>query len=128
MKLPIVIKAPQKPADTLWQPRRWAACSERVAATHSTGPRGRLVRGPRDGDRRGGLHAGAAAAAARRGAGWPGFGDEAVRRVLGRRSPAAVVWLASRAISYMDESGLPRGRRSRFQDARSTHRRLIRSS
>jgi hypothetical protein len=34
-------------------------------------------------------------------------GDEAVRRVLGQASPEALAWLASRAISYMDESGFP---------------------
>lgn len=34
-------------------------------------------------------------------------GDEAVRQALGRASPEAVVWLASRAISYMDENGFP---------------------
>jgi len=39
--------------------------------------------------------------------GGPRHGDEAVRAVLGEASPQAVVWLASRAISYMDESGFP---------------------
>lgn len=39
--------------------------------------------------------------------GGPSYGDEAVRAVLGEASPQAVVWLASRAISYMDESGFP---------------------
>ena len=34
-------------------------------------------------------------------------GDEAVRAVLGEVSPAALVWLASRTISYLDESGFP---------------------
>jgi hypothetical protein len=34
-------------------------------------------------------------------------GDEAVRRVLAAADPEAVVWLASRAISYMDEQGFP---------------------
>jgi hypothetical protein len=34
-------------------------------------------------------------------------GDEAVREALSQASPAAVVWLVSRAISYMDESGFP---------------------
>src|SRR4029450_10736074 len=37
----------------------------------------------------------------------PEAGDEAVRAVLSSASPAAVLWLASRAISYMDESGFP---------------------
>jgi hypothetical protein len=36
-------------------------------------------------------------------------GDEAVRTALGEASPEAVVWLASRAISYMDENGYPEG-------------------
>jgi hypothetical protein len=34
-------------------------------------------------------------------------GDEAVRRALAQASPAAVVWLTSRAISFLDESGFP---------------------
>ena len=39
--------------------------------------------------------------------GGPHYGDEAVRRVLAESSQPALVWLASRAISYMDESGFP---------------------
>jgi hypothetical protein len=39
--------------------------------------------------------------------GGPQQGDEAVRRVLAESSQPALVWLASRAISYMDESGFP---------------------
>jgi hypothetical protein len=35
------------------------------------------------------------------------YGDEAVRAALGQASEPALVWLASRAISYMDESGFP---------------------
>jgi hypothetical protein len=34
-------------------------------------------------------------------------GDDAVRRVLSEAEPDALVWLASRAISYMDEQGFP---------------------
>ena len=34
-------------------------------------------------------------------------GDEAVRIVLAEASPEALVWIASRAISYMDENGYP---------------------
>jgi hypothetical protein len=34
-------------------------------------------------------------------------GDDAVRRVLETVSPAALAWIASRAISYMDENGYP---------------------
>jgi hypothetical protein len=34
-------------------------------------------------------------------------GDEAVRAALAQASPEALVWLASRAISYMDENGFP---------------------
>ena len=37
--------------------------------------------------------------------GSPQHGDEAVRTVLTEASHAALVWFASRAISYMDESG-----------------------
>lgn len=39
--------------------------------------------------------------------GSPQQGDEAVRQVLGLASTPALAWLASRAISYMDESGFP---------------------
>jgi hypothetical protein len=39
--------------------------------------------------------------------GGPHYGDEAVRLALGGASTPAVVWLASRAISYMDEHGFP---------------------
>jgi hypothetical protein len=34
-------------------------------------------------------------------------GDDAVRRALEQAEPEAVVWLASRVISYMDEQGYP---------------------
>ena len=34
-------------------------------------------------------------------------GDAAVRRALEQAEPEAVIWLASRAISYMDEHGFP---------------------
>jgi hypothetical protein len=39
--------------------------------------------------------------------GSPHHGDEAVRDALTEASAPAVVWLASRAISYMDENGFP---------------------
>jgi hypothetical protein len=34
-------------------------------------------------------------------------GDEAVRAALEQADPAAVIWLTSRVISYMDEQGYP---------------------
>ena len=34
-------------------------------------------------------------------------GDDAVRDALERAEPEAVIWLASRAISFMDEQGYP---------------------
>lgn len=37
--------------------------------------------------------------------GGPTFGDDAVRAVLEQASPGALVWITSRAISYMDEVG-----------------------
>jgi hypothetical protein len=37
----------------------------------------------------------------------PEAGDDAVRLVLAESDPEAVVWLLSRAISYMDEQGFP---------------------
>lgn len=39
--------------------------------------------------------------------GGPNGGDEAVRRVLEQAQPEHVVWIASRAISYLDETGYP---------------------
>ena len=36
-----------------------------------------------------------------------GHGDDAVRRALEGASPLALAWMASRAISYMDENGFP---------------------
>ena len=36
-----------------------------------------------------------------------GAGDEAVRGVLAQADPEAVVWLLSRAVSFMDEQGFP---------------------
>ncbi len=39
--------------------------------------------------------------------GAPEHGDEAVRAALTEANPEAVVWLASRAVSYMDETGFP---------------------
>ena len=36
-----------------------------------------------------------------------GAGDDAVRAALAQADPEAVIWLASRAISYMDEQGYP---------------------
>ena len=39
--------------------------------------------------------------------GGPRYGDDAVRVVLGEVSQPALLWIASRAISYMDESGYP---------------------
>jgi hypothetical protein len=39
--------------------------------------------------------------------GGPTEGDEGVRAALEQADTAAVIWLASRAISYMDENGFP---------------------
>jgi hypothetical protein len=39
--------------------------------------------------------------------GGPEFGDAAVREALQEVDPGAVAWIASRAISYMDENGYP---------------------
>ena len=39
--------------------------------------------------------------------GGPQGGDDAVRAALAAASPEAVLWLASRTISYMDETGFP---------------------
>ena len=48
--------------------------------------------------------------------GGPYSGDEAVRRILGESSQPALIWLASRAISYMDESGFPESVEPWFRD------------
>lgn len=47
--------------------------------------------------------------------GGPQAGDEAVRRVLEQATPESVRWLASRALSYMDESGYPEAVEPWFQ-------------
>ena len=39
--------------------------------------------------------------------GGPQHGDEAVREALRQADPDSVIWIASRAISYLDESGFP---------------------
>lgn len=39
--------------------------------------------------------------------GGPVHGDEAVRTALLQADPEALVWFASRAVSYMDENGFP---------------------
>ena len=48
--------------------------------------------------------------------GGPEGGDEAVRAVLATASPEAVLWHASRAISYMDEPGFPEAVEPWFRD------------
>jgi len=53
--------------------------------------------------------------------GGPRFGDDAVRRVLEDASPEAVRWLASRAVSYMDESGYPEAVEPWFQHLLDPH-------
>ena len=50
--------------------------------------------------------------------GGPQGGDEAVRRVLEGASPEVVVWLASRTLSYLDESGFPEAVEPWFPDPR----------
>jgi hypothetical protein len=53
--------------------------------------------------------------------GGPRHGDEAVRRVLEQASPEAVLWLASRAVSYMDETGYPEAVEPWSQDLLDPH-------
>jgi hypothetical protein len=50
--------------------------------------------------------------------GGPEPGDAAVRRVLEDASPEVVIWLASRTISYLDETGFPEAVEPWFPDAR----------
>jgi len=53
--------------------------------------------------------------------GGPRYGDEEVRRVLEQASPESVLWLASRAISYMDETGYPEAVEPWFQSLLDPH-------
>ncbi len=48
--------------------------------------------------------------------GGPQAGDEAVRAVLKEADPRALLWIASRAISYMDENGFPEAVEPWFDD------------
>jgi hypothetical protein len=50
--------------------------------------------------------------------GGPQHGDAAVRRVLEGASPEVVVWLASRTLSYLDETGFPEAVEPWFPDPR----------
>lgn len=50
--------------------------------------------------------------------GGPRHGDAAVRRVLEDAPPDAVVWIASRALSYLDETGYPEAVEEWFPDMR----------
>ena len=50
--------------------------------------------------------------------GGPRHGDEAVRAVLSEVSAPALVWLVSRTISFMDESGYPEAVEQWFPDSR----------
>lgn len=46
----------------------------------------------------------------------PAQGDEAVRQVLQLADPEALVWFASRTVSYMDETGFPEAVEHLFPD------------
>ena len=52
--------------------------------------------------------------------GSPQHGDEAVRLALGTVNTPALVWIASRAISYMDEYGFPEAVEDWFPEERET--------
>src|SRR5688500_17169730 len=52
--------------------------------------------------------------------GGPQQGDAAVRRVLEGATPEAVLWLASRTVSYLDETGFPEAVEPWFPDPRDT--------
>ena len=116
MKLPDRGQAPRKPADDFVAAEEAGRLSERAAAA--------LARA--DGvdwyEENGTAVDEAAFALARLRraqaglSGGPQHGDEAVRRVLEQASPEAVRWLASRAVSYMDESGYPEAVEPWFQD------------
>jgi len=60
-------------------------------------------------------------AVAARGGG-PQHGDKAVRDVLAQASPEALVWFASRTVSYLDESGFPDAVEAWFPDESLTER------
>jgi hypothetical protein len=51
--------------------------------------------------------------------GGPQHGDAAVRIALEQANPEAIVWIASRAISYLDETGFPDAVEPWFPEAAS---------
>jgi hypothetical protein len=53
--------------------------------------------------------------------GSPQHGDEAVRVALREATPDALIWIASRAISYMDENGFPEAVQAWFPDEEPPH-------
>jgi hypothetical protein len=107
MKLPDRRPGPQKPADDFVAAEEVGRLSEHAAAAleRTDGADWYEENGTAVDEAAFALTRLRRAQAGRRGG--PRHGDEAVRRVLEDAPPEAVLWLASRALSYMDESGYP---------------------
>ena len=116
MKLPDRKPGPQKPADDFVAAEEVGRLSERAAAAleRADGVEWYEENGTAIDEAAFALARLRRAQAGLRGG--PRFGDEAVRRVLENAPPEAVLWLASRAVSYMDESGYPEAVEPWFQE------------
>ena len=121
MKLPDRTPGPQKPADDFVAAEEAGRLSERAAAAlaRADGVDWYEENGTAIDEAAFALTRLRRAQAGLRGG--PQQGDEAVRRVLEQASPEAVLWLASRAISYMDESGYPEAVEPWFQALLDPH-------
>ena len=121
MKLPDRTPPPQKPADDFVAAEEAGRLSERAAAAlaRADGVDGYEENGTAIDEAAFALTRLRRAQAGLRGG--PRYGDEAVRRVLEQASPESVLWLASRAVSYMDETGYPEAVEPWFQDLLDPH-------
>ncbi|HYK07567.1 MAG TPA: hypothetical protein VEW11_07330 [Gaiellaceae bacterium] len=121
MKLPDRGQAPRKPADDFVAAEEAGRLSERATAAlaRADGVDWYVENGTAIDEAAFALTRLRRAQAGLRGG--PQQGDEAVRRVLEQASPEAVRWLASRAISYMDESGYPEAVEPWFQELLDPH-------
>ena len=121
MKLPDRTPPPQKPADDFVAAEEAGRLSERAAAAlaRADGVDWYEENGTAIDEAAFALTRLRRAQAGLRGG--PRYGDEAVRRVLEQASPESVLWLASRAVSYMDETGYPEAVEPWFQDVLDPH-------
>ena len=121
MKLPDRTPPPQKPADDFVAAEEAGRLSERAAAAlaRADGVDWYEENGTAIDEAAFALTRLRRAQAGLRGG--PRYGDEAVRRVLEQASPESVLWLASRAVSYMDETGYPEAVEPWFPDVLDPH-------